>query len=210
MAGSVDDLRQSAQGGGAGLDDLSPLAAQPIVWRGQHTVYAPSPVHVGIAASPPALYIRLVRTEEPGRRDRSDLVGRRLEHHLFCYAKAALGDHWEVRNLNNEAAAEGEVADIALWPQDRSLLVLIESKATLYLAQAQLGEEMSRSRMQDLYDKAFGQLGATMRSIGPQPLGVQAPSRHSNRTLAHDDPSVSEPWPNSTSWSSLREAIDHR
>lgn len=164
---TLADLHHSAHIPEDDLYDLGPLASKPLIWIDEHQVVVPSPAHISIATSSTALYIRLIREDAAEKsRERSRLVGERFEQHLFEYASTSLRPDWTVRRLDQEPAPGGKIADIVLWPPDRSFVVIIETKVSLSLTQAQLGDHDKRNEAHKLYQKSFDQIGNSVRSIG--------------------------------------------
>ena len=126
---------------------LGPLASTPLVLIGDDRIVIPSPAHVALATSLPSLYIRLAREDAKERtRDRTELAGHRFGQYLLEYARSALSsESWQVRQLDDESQIEGEIADIAIWPNDGSFVIVLEAKTTLSNAAAILGD-VARTR----------------------------------------------------------------
>lgn len=108
-----------------------PLMDLPLYRRPDGLIGAPSLEYVRLAVSPPALHIRLVRADraESSRR-RTAAVGDRFQSFLLRYAASAASSGWQLRDLDAESAPPGKVADIAIWPEDKTFVVILEAKAT--------------------------------------------------------------------------------
>jgi len=174
----LDQLRHPGTGTPNDLYDLGPLASTPAIWIDDAHISIPSPKHIWLAVSLPALYIRLIREDAAEHtRTRSTLVGKRFESYLLRYARAGLpGDRWEVRSLDEEPQPGGKIADIAIWPVDRSFIVVLEAKASLSLMQAMLGNTDRRDDTRRLYQKSFNQIDNTVASVGKNGFLADAPS----------------------------------
>jgi hypothetical protein len=181
LAGDLPSLRRVAaeQEVRIGPDQLyepGPLLALPLYLRPDGRIAAPAVDYLRLAASPPSLYIRLLRADGKRSRARSAFVGERLQAHLMTYAVGAAGARWQVRDLDAEPRPGTKVADIAIWPEDRSFLVLVEAKANMQLFDAQLGHPDSREKMARLYQRSFNQIDATARGIGQNGFLADAPT----------------------------------
>lgn len=174
LASSCDDLVNQTPRGGYGQYDILPLGERPIVRVDNDHLCAPAPEYVGLAASPAALYIRLVR-EDKGTRDRSSLVGSRYEDFLYNYCDAALQSGWNLIRLDGEPHPGTRIADIAFFPDDCSFLVLIETKMKLPGKAAETGDTKARSDIEDYYQEAFEQLESTTKSLGRKGFLATAP-----------------------------------
>lgn len=178
LACPLDELTYAPRNGSDDPYQLGPLATTPLIQVDADRIIIPSPAHVPLATSLPALYIRLIRedTAEHSRK-RSELAGHRFGQYLLDYARATLApDAWEIRDLDSEPQPGGELADIAIWPADRSFMVVLEAKASLSSVTAMLGDPAQRERARRLYQKAFDQISNTANSRGHRSFLADAPT----------------------------------
>lgn len=147
--------------------DPGPLLELPIFRRADGLIAAPAVDYLRLAATCPSLYIRLIRADiAEGTRSRSGSVGSRLQAHLLEYAAGIAAAGWQVRNLDREPAPRGKVADIAIWPEDMSFLLVVEAKANLQAFEAQLGHAGKiRDAVANIYQKSFRQIDATVAAV---------------------------------------------
>lgn len=178
LSAPVDELHHFARSPGDDLYELGPLARTPLIWLDSKQLALPSPAHVPLATSLPGLYIRLLQEDSANKsRERSQLVGDRFSPYLLEYARAALSaDQWEVRAIDDEPPPKGKIADIAVWPVDRSFMVILEAKATLSLVQAMLGNPGKREAALQLYQESFNQVANTVRSQNSNGFLADAPT----------------------------------
>lgn len=179
LSGDYLALRKSGRANSAGdqLYELGPLLRTPIYRRSDGRLAAPAIDYVRLAASPPALYIRLIRADSASKnRNRSAAVGGRFKQYLFDYAVQSAAAGWQVRDLDQEPPSGDGLADIAIWPEDGSFLLIVEAKTSLQLFPAQLGDENKKARTVGLYQSAFNQIRATVASMGKNQFLSDAPT----------------------------------
>lgn len=180
LTADLDVLRETAGALSDTADAIyphGPLLGRPIYERDDGRVAAPSTPFVRLAASPPALYVRLLRADtKDGSRQRSDAVGRRFQSYLHRYLTAGATDQWQIRDLDSQPKPVGRVADIAIWPEDRSFVMIVEAKTTLQAFNALLGNEQSVSELVDLYQSSFDQIHATVEATGRDGFLLDAPT----------------------------------
>lgn len=179
LSADMDGLRAVAAGGpvpvlpGDDIYRLGPLLDRPIYLRADGTLGAPSVEYLTLAASPPSLYVRLARAE--GRsRAMTTLVGDRFGLYLRRWTVAAATDDWEIRDLDEEPV-DGKIADVAIWPVDRTFLVIVEGKSTLQKFEGQLGHDNERTKLARLYQGSFDQIDGTLDRIVAGGFPADAP-----------------------------------
>ncbi|MDP1820031.1 MAG: hypothetical protein Q8K58_09100 [Acidimicrobiales bacterium] len=166
LAAEMSGLRAAAAGGrtplasGDEIYSLGPLLSYPVYRRADGTLGAPSIEYLRLAASPPSLYIRLARLDGKSRA-RTKQVGERFQLYLRRWTEAAAAAGWEVCDLD-QAPVDGKIADLAIWPTDRTFLLVVEGKSTLQKFEAQLGHDAERAEVAELYQDSFNQIDATV------------------------------------------------
>ena len=130
---SLEEISYRPRDGGDDPYQLGPLANTPLIRVGTDRILIPSPPHVALATSFPALYIRLVREDDKqNSRDRTDLAGQRFGRYLFEYARGSPSSSvLQIGFLDDEPSIDGDTADIAIWPSDQSFMIVLEAKTTL-------------------------------------------------------------------------------
>lgn len=184
LIGNVDELRAAATARtpvdpSDEIYDHGPLLQLPLYSRADGRIATASPEYLMLATSPPGLYIRLIQADHAdGTRARSQAVGDRFGTYLHRYARGGLPSDWIVRKVDDEPPPyDGtKIADLAIWPSDRSWLLIIEGKATLQHEHAQLGHDDARRRMADLYQESFDQIDSTYTAVGTRGFLSDAPT----------------------------------
>ena len=130
-----------------------------------------------MAASPPALYIRLARADHAeSLRTRTKAAGDRFQSYLSEYTRHGAAPGWQVRDLDDEPKPPGKIADIVIWPDDETFVVIVEAKATLQKFDALLGHPKARQNSIALHQKSFGQIHETAQALGSHGFVPDAPT----------------------------------
>lgn len=143
------------------VNQPGPLVRVPIIEFEKGVFGSPSPRYVSLAASPPALYLKLARADGRGR-SRTTAVGHQFAEYLEEWAAAELMPSWRVTNLDEILSDKKKHADLLVVSANRQTALLVEAKTTMQVSAALMGDEQATRQLESrVYKEAFEQIDAT-------------------------------------------------